>query len=48
VQTNQMMDDGPSTWKIQGTKNLSRNQVGESGVIWTGFCFSRVGPFLII
>jgi hypothetical protein len=23
-------------------------QVGESGVIWTGFCFYRVGRFLII
>jgi hypothetical protein len=22
--------------------------IGESGVIWTGFGFSRVGPFLII
>jgi hypothetical protein len=23
-------------------------QVGETGVIWTGFCFYRVGRFLII
>jgi len=23
-------------------------QIGETGVIWTGFCFYRVGRFLII